>query len=94
MVKVDSTATSEDDINNAVTAIRRNGVALKGRIELCRWTGLKIYSIQLQVGLIVIHATIFFSRQYRDQSQTSTLSQVQEQLATVLLLMYQPHLSF
>lgn len=33
VVKVDSTATSEDDINNAVTAIRRNGVALKGNIE-------------------------------------------------------------
>ncbi|XP_060794083.1 isocitrate dehydrogenase [NAD] subunit gamma, mitochondrial-like isoform X2 [Neoarius graeffei] len=33
VVSVDSTATSEDDINNAVTAIRRNGVALKGNIE-------------------------------------------------------------
>ncbi|KAF7696044.1 hypothetical protein HF521_006138 [Silurus meridionalis] len=33
VVNVDSTATSEDDINNAVTAIRRNGVALKGNIE-------------------------------------------------------------
>ncbi|XP_027000472.1 isocitrate dehydrogenase [NAD] subunit gamma, mitochondrial-like isoform X1 [Tachysurus fulvidraco] len=33
VVKVDSTAASEDDINNAVTAIRRNGVALKGNIE-------------------------------------------------------------
>ncbi|KAK3547444.1 hypothetical protein QTP86_020868 [Hemibagrus guttatus] len=33
VVNVDSTAKSEDDINNAVTAIRRNGVALKGNIE-------------------------------------------------------------
>lgn len=30
VVKVDSTATSEEDINNAITAIKRNGVALKG----------------------------------------------------------------
>ncbi|KAF4078215.1 hypothetical protein AMELA_G00196780 [Ameiurus melas] len=33
VVNVDSAATSEDDINNAITAIRRNGVALKGNIE-------------------------------------------------------------
>lgn len=33
IVKVDSTVTSEDDINNAIMAIRRNGVALKGNIE-------------------------------------------------------------
>ncbi|XP_012676053.1 isocitrate dehydrogenase [NAD] subunit gamma, mitochondrial isoform X2 [Clupea harengus] len=33
IVKVDSTVTSEDDINNAITAIKRNGVALKGNIE-------------------------------------------------------------
>ncbi|KAL2103940.1 hypothetical protein ACEWY4_000808 [Coilia grayii] len=33
IVKVDSTMTSEDDINNAITAIKRNGVALKGNIE-------------------------------------------------------------
>lgn len=30
VVNVDSTETSEDDINNAIMAIRRNGVALKG----------------------------------------------------------------
>ncbi|XP_048034740.1 isocitrate dehydrogenase [NAD] subunit gamma, mitochondrial-like isoform X2 [Megalobrama amblycephala] len=33
VVKVDSAASSEDDINNAVTAIKRNGVALKGNLE-------------------------------------------------------------
>uniref|UniRef100_A0A8C2FQC0 Isocitrate dehydrogenase (NAD(+)) 3 non-catalytic subunit gamma n=1 Tax=Cyprinus carpio TaxID=7962 RepID=A0A8C2FQC0_CYPCA len=33
VVRVDSSASSEDDINNAVTAIRRNGVALNGSIE-------------------------------------------------------------
>ncbi|XP_062314193.1 isocitrate dehydrogenase [NAD] subunit gamma, mitochondrial-like isoform X2 [Osmerus eperlanus] len=33
VVNVDSSSTSEDDINAAVTAIRRNGVALKGNIE-------------------------------------------------------------
>uniref|UniRef100_A0AAX7VZF4 Isocitrate dehydrogenase [NAD] subunit, mitochondrial n=1 Tax=Astatotilapia calliptera TaxID=8154 RepID=A0AAX7VZF4_ASTCA len=33
VVNVDSTKTSEDDINNAIMAIRRNGVALKGNIE-------------------------------------------------------------
>uniref|UniRef100_A0A673WKM3 Isocitrate dehydrogenase [NAD] subunit, mitochondrial n=1 Tax=Salmo trutta TaxID=8032 RepID=A0A673WKM3_SALTR len=33
VVNVDSTMTSEDDINDAITAIRRNGVALKGNIE-------------------------------------------------------------
>uniref|UniRef100_A0AAR2KIQ1 Isocitrate dehydrogenase [NAD] subunit, mitochondrial n=1 Tax=Pygocentrus nattereri TaxID=42514 RepID=A0AAR2KIQ1_PYGNA len=33
VVNVDSSLTSEDEINNAVTAIRRNGVALKGNIE-------------------------------------------------------------
>ncbi len=35
IVRVDSSASSEDDINNAVTAIKRNGVALKGEHE---WT--------------------------------------------------------
>ncbi|KAF4096813.1 isocitrate dehydrogenase [NAD] subunit gamma, mitochondrial-like [Onychostoma macrolepis] len=33
IVRVDSSASSEDDINNAVTAIKRNGVALKGNME-------------------------------------------------------------
>ncbi|KAG7237875.1 hypothetical protein INR49_031668 [Caranx melampygus] len=33
IVNVDSSMASEDDINNAITAIRRNGVALKGNIE-------------------------------------------------------------
>uniref|UniRef100_A0A8D3B772 Isopropylmalate dehydrogenase-like domain-containing protein n=1 Tax=Scophthalmus maximus TaxID=52904 RepID=A0A8D3B772_SCOMX len=33
VVNVDSTVASEDDINNAIMAIRRNGVALKGNIE-------------------------------------------------------------
>lgn len=33
VVRVDSSASSEDDINNAVTAIRRNGVALNGEHE-------------------------------------------------------------
>lgn len=33
VVRVDSAASSEDDINNAVTAIKRNGVALKGEPE-------------------------------------------------------------
>ncbi|KAG9269557.1 isocitrate dehydrogenase NAD subunit gamma, mitochondrial [Astyanax mexicanus] len=33
VVTVDSSVVSEDEINNAVTAIRRNGVALKGNIE-------------------------------------------------------------
>ncbi|KAM7411197.1 hypothetical protein PAMA_021265 [Pampus argenteus] len=33
VVNVDSTMDSEDDINNAIMAIRRNGVALKGNIE-------------------------------------------------------------
>ncbi|XP_051737072.1 isocitrate dehydrogenase [NAD] subunit gamma, mitochondrial-like isoform X2 [Ctenopharyngodon idella] len=33
VVRVDSAASSEDDINNAVTAIKRNGVALKGNLE-------------------------------------------------------------
>nr|XP_033943200.1 isocitrate dehydrogenase [NAD] subunit gamma, mitochondrial-like isoform X1 [Pseudochaenichthys georgianus] len=33
VVNVDSTKDSEDDINNAIMAIRRNGVALKGNIE-------------------------------------------------------------
>ena len=31
VVHVNSAMTSEDDINNAITAIRRNGVALKGK---------------------------------------------------------------
>lgn len=30
VVHVNSALTSEDDINNAIMAIRRNGVALKG----------------------------------------------------------------
>lgn len=30
VVNVDSSMASEDDINNAIMAIRRNGVALKG----------------------------------------------------------------
>ena len=30
VVHVDSSMASEDDINNAIMAIRRNGVALKG----------------------------------------------------------------
>ncbi|XP_036389615.1 LOW QUALITY PROTEIN: isocitrate dehydrogenase [NAD] subunit gamma, mitochondrial [Megalops cyprinoides] len=33
VVNVNSALTAEDDINNAITAIRRNGVALKGNIE-------------------------------------------------------------
>ncbi|XP_042347886.1 isocitrate dehydrogenase [NAD] subunit gamma, mitochondrial-like [Plectropomus leopardus] len=33
VVGVDSSMASEDDINNAIMAIRRNGVALKGNIE-------------------------------------------------------------
>ncbi|XP_035238081.1 isocitrate dehydrogenase [NAD] subunit gamma, mitochondrial isoform X1 [Anguilla anguilla] len=33
VVNVNSGLDSEDDINNAITAIRRNGVALKGNIE-------------------------------------------------------------
>uniref|UniRef100_A0A8C1SE80 Isocitrate dehydrogenase [NAD] subunit, mitochondrial n=1 Tax=Cyprinus carpio TaxID=7962 RepID=A0A8C1SE80_CYPCA len=33
VVHVNSASTSEDDINNAIMAIRRNGVALKGNIE-------------------------------------------------------------
>ncbi|KAL4646124.1 isocitrate dehydrogenase NAD subunit gamma, mitochondrial-like [Arapaima gigas] len=33
VVNVNSSETNEDDINNAITAIRRNGVALKGNIE-------------------------------------------------------------
>uniref|UniRef100_W5NBK6 Isocitrate dehydrogenase (NAD(+)) 3 non-catalytic subunit gamma n=1 Tax=Lepisosteus oculatus TaxID=7918 RepID=W5NBK6_LEPOC len=33
VVNVNSSLTEEDDINNAITAIRRNGVALKGNIE-------------------------------------------------------------
>ncbi|KAG7471852.1 hypothetical protein MATL_G00102310 [Megalops atlanticus] len=33
VVNVNSALTTEDDINNAITAIRRNGVALKGNIE-------------------------------------------------------------
>ncbi|XP_061529519.1 isocitrate dehydrogenase [NAD] subunit gamma 1, mitochondrial-like isoform X2 [Phycodurus eques] len=33
VVNVDSSAASEDDINNAIMAIRRNGVALKGNLE-------------------------------------------------------------
>ncbi|XP_054868796.1 isocitrate dehydrogenase [NAD] subunit gamma, mitochondrial-like isoform X1 [Amphiprion ocellaris] len=33
VVNVDSTMASEDDINNAIMAIRRNGVALKGNLE-------------------------------------------------------------
>uniref|UniRef100_A0A3Q3XIB2 Isopropylmalate dehydrogenase-like domain-containing protein n=1 Tax=Mola mola TaxID=94237 RepID=A0A3Q3XIB2_MOLML len=33
VVNVDSSVTSEDDISNAIMAIRRNGVALKGNIE-------------------------------------------------------------
>ncbi|XP_038579732.1 isocitrate dehydrogenase [NAD] subunit gamma, mitochondrial-like isoform X1 [Micropterus salmoides] len=33
VVNVDSSVASEDDINDAITAIRRNGVALKGNIE-------------------------------------------------------------
>lgn len=34
VVHVNSALESEDDINNAITAIRRNGVALKGRQAL------------------------------------------------------------
>ncbi|XP_055043348.1 isocitrate dehydrogenase [NAD] subunit gamma, mitochondrial isoform X2 [Misgurnus anguillicaudatus] len=33
IVNVDSSVASESDINNAITAIKRNGVALKGNIE-------------------------------------------------------------
>lgn len=35
VVNVDSSMASEDDINNAIMAIRRNGVALKGESPLC-----------------------------------------------------------
>lgn len=35
VVNVDSTMASEDDINNAIMAIRRNGVALKGKCLTC-----------------------------------------------------------
>ncbi|XP_030224110.1 isocitrate dehydrogenase [NAD] subunit gamma, mitochondrial isoform X3 [Gadus morhua] len=33
LVNVDSSLTAEDDINNAIMSIRRNGVALKGNLE-------------------------------------------------------------
>ena len=35
VVNVDSSMASEDDINNAIMAIRRNGVALKGKCFIC-----------------------------------------------------------
>uniref|UniRef100_A0A671KAE7 Isocitrate dehydrogenase (NAD(+)) 3 non-catalytic subunit gamma n=1 Tax=Sinocyclocheilus anshuiensis TaxID=1608454 RepID=A0A671KAE7_9TELE len=51
VVRVDSSASSEDDINNAVTAIKRNGVALKGEHEQmvhqpqkCLLTSLDLYA--------------------------------------------------
>lgn len=31
MVNVNSALETDDDMNNAITAIRRNGIALKGR---------------------------------------------------------------
>lgn len=47
VVNVDSSMMSEDDINNAIMAIRRNGVALKGQFvsecicEICSYKGLE-----------------------------------------------------
>lgn len=47
VVNVDSSMTSEDDINDAIMAIRRNGVALKGQFvsecvcEICSHKGLE-----------------------------------------------------
>lgn len=35
VVNVDSSMASEDDISNAIMAIRRNGVALKGKSPIC-----------------------------------------------------------
>lgn len=35
VVNVDSSMDSEDDINDAIMAIRRNGVALKGKCFIC-----------------------------------------------------------
>ena len=35
VVNVDSSVDSEEDINNAIMAIRRNGVALKGMCFVC-----------------------------------------------------------
>ena len=42
VTNVDSSLTSEDDINNAIMSIRRNGVALKGvwqRAGVCKQDG-------------------------------------------------------
>lgn len=49
VVNVNSSSTSEDDINNAIMAIRRNGVALKG---LC---------IQLQIDNVPLLLVSFYS---------------------------------
>lgn len=48
MVNVDSSMASEDDINNAIMAIRRNGVALKGKcLMLCELRRLQRLLVQL-----------------------------------------------
>lgn len=60
IVRVDSSASSEDDINNAVTAIKRNGVALKGEHEemvhqaqKCLYVGTISYRLTLDISLVI-----------------------------------------
>ena len=42
VANVDSTLASEDDINNAIMSIRRNGVALKGTSQYVLGTRFKV----------------------------------------------------
>lgn len=51
VVNVDSSMASEDDINNAIMAIRRNGVALKGKCFICAYVSQFVYETGSYEGL-------------------------------------------
>lgn len=71
VVNVNSSSTSEDDIKNAIMAIRRNGVALKG---LCIQLLIDSYNCSSIISeflfnklFIFNHFHLFFLREHRDQ---------------------------
>ena len=51
VVNVDSSMASEDDINDAIMAIRRNGVALKGKCLICAYVSESVYETGSYQGL-------------------------------------------
>lgn len=65
MVNVNSSLTNEDDIDNAITAIRRNGVALKGE---CNGSGItRLNNSEVDNGVIMkcsaVKADVFLKSQ-------------------------------